>query len=376
VITVVVPTYREAENLRPLARAIEAALVPAGLEYEVVYVDDDSHDGSEAICEELASDLPVRIIVRRGERGLSSAVLRGIREARGDLVVVMDADLSHPANAIPAMVELLASGEADFVIGSRYVAGGSIHGEWNLFRRLNSRVPTLMSRPLAALRDPMSGFFALRRASLPPWDRLSPIGYKIALEIFVKGEFGRPREVPIHFGERLHGASKLTLKEQLNFLRHLRKLYLYRYPKLTEFVQFGCVGASGLVVDVAVYLGLQWLFELDHRVARGASFVVAASSNWLLNRLITFSERVRTSKLEQWPRFLATSLIGFLINWGSYTALTAGVLFFDRHRIVALVIGVLLGMFSNFALARGYVFQLAPSGSGLKRDRSGAAPGH
>jgi dolichol-phosphate mannosyltransferase len=367
VITVVVPTYREADNLRPLVAAIDAALSPAGLEYEVVFVDDDSRDGSEEICTELASSRPVRIIVRREDRGLSSAVLCGIRAAQGEVVVVMDADLSHPASAIPSMVERLERGEGDFVVGSRYVAGGSIHGHWNLFRRLNSRVPTLLSRPLASLRDPMSGFFALRRADLPPAEKLSPIGYKIALEIFVKGDFSRPREVPIHFGERLHGESKLSLREQLNFIRHLRKLYLYRFPKLTEFVQFGCVGATGVVVDLAVYLSLQWLLPIDHGAARGVSFVAAASSNWFLNRHVTFSERPRAPKLEQWRRFLATSLIGFALNWGSYTALTTTLGFFDAHRIPTLMLGVLLGMFSNFALARGYVWKPAPIGPNRSR---------
>ena len=185
-------------------------------------------DGSDQVCAELASTDPVRILVRKGERGLATAVIRGIESTTGEIIVVMDADLSHPASAIPEMVARLQTGQSDFVLGSRYVEGGSIHGDWSLFRKLNSVVPSLMARPLCRLRDPMSGFFAIRREDMPDTRTLSPVGYKIALEIFVKGRFQRPTEVPIHFGDRRYGESKLSLKEQLNFLRHLARLYGYK----------------------------------------------------------------------------------------------------------------------------------------------------
>jgi dolichol-phosphate mannosyltransferase len=228
VISIVVPTYREAENLPHVAAAVAEALGPRGWEYELLFVDDDSQDGSEAICEELARTHPVRMMVRTEERGLATAVIHGIEQAKGDLVVVMDADLSHPASAIPEMVERLQSGHSDFVLGSRYVEGGTIHDDWSIFRKLNSIVPSLLSRPLCTLKDPMSGFFAIRRQDMPLSGTLSPIGYKIALEIFVKGHFQDPSEVPIHFADRQYGESKLTLKEQLNFLRHLARLYAYK----------------------------------------------------------------------------------------------------------------------------------------------------
>ena len=140
----------------------------------------------------------------------------------------MDGDLSHPPGAIPIMVERVMSGASDFVLGSRYVEGGSVDEAWSGFRKLNSLIASLLARPLCTLKDPMSGFFALRRADVPDLRRLSPIGYKIALEILVKGDFQEPTEVPIHFAERQHGESKLSLKEQLNFIRHLNRLYAYR----------------------------------------------------------------------------------------------------------------------------------------------------
>jgi len=228
VISVVVPTYREASNLALVAKAVDAALAARAEDYELLFIDDDSQDGSEEICKELAERLPARIIVRTGERGLATAVIHGIDASSGDIIVVMDADLSHPPSVIPLMVDRLRSGESDFVVGSRYVEGGSIHDDWSVFRRLNSIIPSLLARPLCPLQDPMSGFFAFRRSDMPDLNRLSPIGYKVALEIYVKGDFDTPSEVPIHFADREHGKSKLSLKEQLNFIRHLGRLYAFK----------------------------------------------------------------------------------------------------------------------------------------------------
>jgi len=356
-ISVVIPTYKEAENIPHIAAAIDESLTAAGLDYEIVFVDDHSMDGSVEAVKKLQQSLPVRILVRKDTRGLSSAVLHGIEHSTGKIIVVMDADLSHPASAIPKMIELLESNENDFVVGSRYAEGGSIHKEWGLFRKINSRLPSLLVVPLTPIKDPMSGFFAFKRADMPPKDRLSPIGYKIGLEIYVKGFFTKPGEVPIHFSERKYGESKLTLKEQLFFLRHLRRLFQYRYPAWTEFIQFGMVGSTGVVVDLAIYLALQTALGIDHRVARAYSFLVAASWNWALNRLITFTYRQKMSKLIQLPAFVITSSMGFAVNWGSYIVLTGYVPFFNTHRILALLIGVLLGMGLNFMAARAFVFR-------------------
>lgn len=227
-ISIVVPTYKEAENLPHLALAIAQALAARDWSYEILFIDDDSQDGSEEISQALAPAHPVRMIVRRGKRDLATAVIHGIEAASGEIIVVMDADLSHPASAIPEIVERLQSGRSDFVLGSRYVPGGMIHGRWTLFRKLNSMIPSLLARPLCPLKDPMSGFFGIRRADMPESSHLAPVGYKIALEIFVKGKFERPYEVPIHFGERKYGESKLTLTEQLKFLRHLGRLYAHK----------------------------------------------------------------------------------------------------------------------------------------------------
>jgi dolichol-phosphate mannosyltransferase len=356
-ITVVIPTYKEAGNIEQVARRTHAALEAKGLSHDILFIDDNSQDGSAELCQRLAAELPVRIIVRTEERGLSTAVIRGIHEATGDYVVVMDADLSHPPEKIPDMVDLLESGEADFVVGSRYVEGGSLGEEWGFFRRLNSLVATWLALPLVKVRDPMSGFFAFSQAKTPPVQLLSPIGYKIGLELLVKGEFCKPREVPIHFVDRTEGESKMTLGEQIKYLRHLRRLYQYRYPTLSEFVHFGAVGSSGYVVDLAIYLSLQSLLGLGDVAARAISFWGAASWNWAANRLFTFPHRKKMAKLLQWPAFVLTSVIGFTVNVGSYYLLTHYVPFFSDHRILAFTIGVVLGMGFNFTASRVFVFR-------------------
>jgi dolichol-phosphate mannosyltransferase len=356
-ISVIIPTYKEVENIPHIAAAVDDALSAENLSYELIFVDDNSQDGSEEVVARLAGTLPVRILIRTDVRGLSSAVLHGIAHSKREHIVVMDADLSHPASAIPEMVNQLKSGSSDFVVGSRYAEGGTIHEGWNLFRQINSKLPSLLVIPLTPIKDPMSGFFAFKRKELPPPEQLSPIGYKIGLEIYVKGKFIKPAEEPIHFSERKFGESKLSFKEQLYFLRHLRRLYQHRYPTMTEFVQFGLVGSTGVVIDLAIYLAVQSVFSIDHKTARAYSFVGAASWNWALNRLITFTHRQKMSKRIQLPAFVLTSSLGFSVNWGGYVMMTTYVPFFDENRILALLIGVLLGMGLNFMAARLFVFR-------------------
>ena len=227
-VSVVVPTRREVENIPSLLRRLDAAMRQAGRPYEAILVDDDSRDGTDLAVERLAAEgIPARLVVRVGERGLSSAALRGFHQARGDILVCMDADLSHPPEAIPLLLEAIGKG-ADFVLGSRYVAGASREARWGFLRWLNSKAAALLARPLTPVKDPMSGFFALRRSVFERAAPLRPIGYKIALELLVKCRRPQVREVPIHFASRLRGKTKLNLYQQWLYLRHLVRLAGYR----------------------------------------------------------------------------------------------------------------------------------------------------
>ena len=222
-VSVVVPTLREAQNIAVLVEQVAQTMESAGLRWELVVVDDDSGDGIEELVAALAETLPVRVLVRAGQRrSLSLSVIMGIERCGCDRVVVMDADLSHPPSCIPAMLAALDG--VDMVVGSRYTAGGEIDVDWGWHRRVISRAGTLLARPLVACTDPLSGFFALDRRAAPDLAQLKPIGYKIGLELMVRGRL-RVGEVPIAFRDRGRGKSKFNLTEQCRFIRHLGRLY-------------------------------------------------------------------------------------------------------------------------------------------------------
>jgi dolichol-phosphate mannosyltransferase len=221
-----VPTYNERDNIEPLTRRIFDVLDPA--EAELIFVDDNSPDGTAERVQSLAERYPVRCVVRTAERGLATAVIAGLRAARGELIVSLDADLSHPPEAVRRMLDIMRDDPAvQMVIGSRFVAGGRVDLHWPLHRRLNSWVARMLARPLTPVKDMMAGFFCVRRAGLR-LDALRPVGYKIALELIVRHGWRNVVEIPISFTDRAAGQTKLTVGEQLRYLRHLWRLYIYR----------------------------------------------------------------------------------------------------------------------------------------------------
>jgi dolichol-phosphate mannosyltransferase len=230
----------------------------AGTPYEVLIVDDNSRDATPSVCAELSAKYPLKLLVRKEPaNGLSGAVLHGMAEARGTFLCVMDADLQHPPERLPALLESLRAGEADFVLGSRYMPGGSTEAEWGLFRKFNSQLATFLARPFAGkTTDPMAGFFALRRESYAAATNLTPLGYKIALELMCKCRVKRVKEIPIHFGMREKGQSKLSLKQQFRYLEHLSRLYDFTYPRASPIVKFFIATVASWVVGLGTFLPL------------------------------------------------------------------------------------------------------------------------
>ncbi|RNF23028.1 dolichyl-phosphate beta-D-mannosyltransferase precursor [Trypanosoma conorhini] len=232
--SIVVPAYKEGGNLDSLTRQVFDALTDAGFaknEVEMLIVDDNSQDGSvEAVKKLQTEGYGVRIDVRTTERGLSSAVIHGISNSKGNFIFVMDADLQHPPKAVPRLFRALESPGVEFVCGTRYGAGVAIDGDWPLHRRFISWGARALARPLTPLSDPMSGFFGLRKDVFQRGvEDLSPIGYKIALELFVKCHVQKYEEVGFNFATRTVGESKLTGKVMVHYLRHLKDLYLYAF---------------------------------------------------------------------------------------------------------------------------------------------------
>jgi dolichol-phosphate mannosyltransferase len=207
-LSVVVPTYNEAGSVPKLAERLHAAL--GAREWELVIVDDGSPDGTADIAAALAPRIPTNVVRRAGKGGLASAVIAGFAAARGDILVVMDADLSHPPELVPALLSAIEDG-ADLAVGSRYVAGGGVE-DWPIKRQIVSRVACLMGSALVPVRDATSGFFALRR-SVIDGVTLNPIGFKIGFEVIARGRYRSVVEVPYTFRDRELGASKFGRRE-------------------------------------------------------------------------------------------------------------------------------------------------------------------
>jgi dolichol-phosphate mannosyltransferase len=316
VISILVPTYNEVGTVPGLIKRVDEVL--AGIEYEIVFVDDDSPDGTAAKVNSFRGEFPVRAVVRtEGIKGLAPAIVDGLEHVTGETVVVMDADLQHPPEAIPALVDEINGGN-DIVVASRYVPGGEVPG-LSAFRKLVSKGATLLANMMLprsrSINDPMSGFFAFKREVVR--DRsLNPIGFKILLEILILGKYERSKEVPIAFSPRDRGESKLNFRQQIEYVKHLLSL-MRRNGELSRFFKFCLVGFSGVIVN----LGLMWLLteraNLFYVASAAVSIEVSIISNFLFNNYFTFADRrthTAASLAVRLLRFNAVSLIGLGIN--------------------------------------------------------------
>jgi len=354
-LSIVIPTYREAANIPHILNRLARLREDYGLTIEVLFMDDNSQDGSvEAV--EKAGFPWARLIERHGQRGLGHAVIDGFKRAKFPVLVCMDCDLSHPVRAIPQMVLALAAGQ-QFALGSRYVAGGSTDDDWGVFRFLNSRIATMLARPLTRVRDPMSGFFAMRREDFLEADTLDPVGYKIALELIVKCDFDNVAEIPIHFADRVHGESKLTLLEQLKYIKHIRRLYIHKFANAMSVLQFLAVGASGAVVNLTV-LSLLLLLGLPDAACLAGGIAVSVVTNFLLNRRFTFSYARDRGFWKQFLGFVGVSSIGIAVNYAVAllvrTTLASDVAFGLHFSALA---GIASGMTFNYIGNRYVVFR-------------------
>ncbi|OQW91947.1 MAG: hypothetical protein BWK78_03125 [Thiotrichaceae bacterium IS1] len=352
-VSIIVPTYQERENLPALIQRIEQVKQQQQWKVELLIMDDDSQDGTEQLIGQL--NYPwIKLVVRKENHGLSPAVVEGLKLAQHEFLVVMDADLSHPPEKIPEMLQTLQSG-ADFVIGSRYVEGGTTDISWSLFRKLNSEVATWLAYPFTKAKDPMSGFFVLHRQTFErgQWS-LNPIGYKIGLELIVKCHCQTVREIPIHFSDRQKGVSKLSLKQQLQYIQHLRRLFIYRYETWAHLAQFLVVGASGVVVNLLVLTVLVW-WGMPISMAIALAIFVSMVSNFALNRRFSFSYARQGPLLTQFINFLTACSVGAIVNYFSTLFILKS--FPQLLPQMGALIGILAGMSFNFMASRFVIFK-------------------
>ena len=348
-ISVVIPTYNESGNIVPLVERLSRAL--NNHQYEILFVDDNSQDGTAEVAAGLSSQYPVKVLVRKTERGLATAVLHGIKHARGNIIGVMDADLQHPPEVNTALIQAIENG-ADMAVASRYIPGGGCPN-WNLTRRVISKgaltlahifLPT--SRPV---KDPMSGFYMFRRDGIDQV-QFSPTGYKILLEMLVMGKFQSVVEVPFIFEDRSSGRSKMKARQQIDYLKHIFSL-MRRKGEMNRLAKFIGVGLSGVVVNQ----GLLWLLtefaKIPYYISSLVGIEASIISNFILNDRFTFADR-RTGK----TRSFISRLLKFNVTCASGAAIQYGILLllagvFDINYLLSNFIGIVVAFAWNYILS-------------------------
>ncbi|ASJ06448.1 glycosyltransferase [Thermococcus pacificus] len=345
-VSVIIPTYNERENLEELFERINSAL--RDYDYEIIVVDDDSPDRTWEFAQKLSERYPLKVIRRTDEKGLSSAVIRGFKEAEGDVFVVMDADLQHPPEKIPELVEAIESG-ADIAIASRYVPGGAVKN-WYWYRKLISKGAIMIGRlalpKIRDVKDPVSGFFALKREVVEGTE-LNPIGFKILMEILIKGRYNKVVEVPFTFGLRKAGESKLSGKTMVSYLKHVYRLMRWE-GELDRIIKFTLVGLSGVLVNE----GFLWAFVnflgWDKILANIPATELAILNNFTWNDLWTFKDLKRKPLLRRLLNFHIAALTGAVVQWVIY----AGLVYIGLHYLISNLVGIVVSFTVRFLVNR------------------------
>ena len=355
-LAIVIPTFNEAGNVAEIARRIGASL--EGIAWEIIFVDDDSADGTAERVRELArADSRIRLLRRVGRRGLSSACIEGMLATTAPFLAVIDADLQHDETLLPRMLACLQAEDLDIVVGSRYVSGGSV-GDWNEHRQAMSRFASRLAQRLihADLADPMSGFFMLRAPALAACvGDLSGVGYKILLDIFASSP--RPlkfAELPYGFRQREHGESKLDNAVLWEYaLMLLQKLVGPRIP--VRFIAFSLIGGSGVLVHLGVLWLLNRLLGTSFLIGQAVAALVAMTTNFFLNNVLTYRDmRLRGRQLLWgWFSFVIACSIGAIANVGIATYLFEG----DTGWVLSALAGILVGAVWNYAVTAVYTWR-------------------
>jgi dolichol-phosphate mannosyltransferase len=362
-LSVIVPTFNESQNVQEVVSRLSDCLI--GVSWEVIFVDDNSPDGTADIVRSLSmSDSRVRIVHRIGRRGLSTACVEGILASSAPYVAVMDADLQHDERILPDMLEAVRDEGFDVAVGSRYVEGGSM-GDWAEDRQAMSRFATKLATLVtkANLKDPMSGFFLLRREVLhEAVGQLSGIGFKLLLDIFAS--VGRPLkfiEVPYSFRTRHAGESKLDSVVAWEYLMMLLDKTLGTYVPV-RFVPFAVIGGLGVFVHMAV---LWALFKVVYDSADGSfafsqavAALVAMTFNFFLNNLLTYRDRrLRGWQMVRgWLSFTIACSLGAVANVGIATYLFQSDALGNIGWITSAVAGIIVGAVWNYAVTSVYTW--------------------
>lgn len=351
-ISIIIPTLNEEDNIANLIIELNEVLKDINHNIEIIIVDDNSVDNTLGVIKELSYKYSNLKLIIRKERGLSSAIIRGFQEASGDIFCVMDADFSHQPKFVLNLLEALKNSRADMVIASRYLDKSCIKN-WSLFRKTLSKIATMIVRLFTEVKDPLSGFFIVKKEVIKGVS-LNSFNPKICLEIIAKGKFKNGIiEVPYEFRNRLKGKSKLfSIKTMITFLFYLCYLIWQLDNNLKRFIKFLIVGAIGTIINLIVFYLLLKYLSMWYIFAAVISFGVAVTNNYLLNKKWTFVVSTRSSYL----KFILISLEGLAINIGALFLLVE---FFKINHLLAQVIAIGIASFVNFYNSQRFVFKFS-----------------
>lgn len=354
-LAVIVPVYNEVGNIEALTERLRRSL--RGLNWELIFVDDDSPDGSADKAQEIARrDRRVRVLRRIGRRGLSSACIEGMLATVAPYLTVLDGDLQHDETLLPSMLRTLKCEGLDIIVGSRYLEGGGL-GTWNRRRRSMSRFAGRLARTLinVDLSDPMSGFFMLNSTLLHDCVRnLSGVGFKILLDIFTSSP--RPlhfREIPYVFRERGAGESKLDNAVLWEYLLMLVQKTIGSVVPV-RFISFSLIGGSGIIVHMVVLWALFRLMGVSFITGQAIATLVAMTTNFFLNNILTYRDlRLRRWQLLRgWLSFVLACSIGAIANVGIATYLFQT----ESYWVLSALAGILVGVVWNYAITTVYTW--------------------
>ncbi len=342
-LSLIIPTYNEKDNIQELLSKLEEELLINKIDNEIIIVDDNSPDGTGEFLEELKiKNKNLKIIHREGKLGLSSAVLEGFKIAEGDILGVMDADMSHSPKKVGEMYQAIKDG-SDFVVGSRYVKGGQIYG-WNFYRKFLSKGATILARVFTSVMDPMSGFFMIRK-DLIRNKIINPKGFKILLELLIKLDYKNVVEIPIIFSNRTVGKSKAGLNEIFFYLQNLFGYLSYKKQVIFHFLKFAFVGLIGTILNISIlYLSTEY-YNLYYIYSAIIAFIIAATVNFLINKVWTFNEKINNKIFLQYLKFLVVSLMALSVNILFLYILTE---FVKIYYLVSEVIAIGVSLIINF----------------------------
>lgn len=343
-LSLIIPTYNEKGNIPELLARLEKEFDENKINAEIIVVDDNSPDGTGQILEELKKQYQdLKIIHRKGKLGLSSAVMEGFQIAMGDILGVMDADLSHPILKLNEMYQQIVTKGADLVIGSRYVKGGKIEG-WNLYRKILSKGATLLARVFINVKDPMSGFFMIKKEFIVN-KKMNPRGFKILLELLIKTNIKNITEIPITFTDRTAGKSKAGIKEIVFYLRNLVGYLPYKKEIIFEFFKFVFVGLIGTIVNIFILYTLTEYFNIYYIISALFAFIVAVTANFVFNKTWTFGEKIYERTIKEYVNFLLVSLSALLVNIFFLYIFTE---FLEIYYILSQIIAIGISLMINF----------------------------